>query len=331
MIGESELELVLGGDAVMAHDDRLLLRGQKHEVGLSVDWWKRTVGNGNIYGWFNTLTREVRQPEYWSLVGDDRPPLNWAPMEGKLRKLADGVTLYAEGSFMELRLGNLWEDMRKRYRLSLEAILDAEEAGIIHYRGKAEQGSRGRQEALRHRLRTHWRAVEYEHNLLFTGEVAESLMSEAREAGLANGWPVYNDTVYAKGYHTKAKAKDRPSKVKVYRLTKHGLPNVVKLEVTLRGYDLRKHGLELPERWEQQPDTQGRIMGVLMRDWRKVLAHMPETRRRLAGELEVGQGELFHTIAGNRNTLTDRVRRLEQDMERVKKHIGLEEVDNAEA
>ena len=41
--------------------------------------------------------------------------------------------------------------------------------------------------------------------------------------------------------------------------------------------------------------------------------------------------EIKTSEAGSRNTLTDRVRRLEQDMERVKKHIGLEEADNAEA
>lgn len=323
MLTKGELESVLSEDSVLVHDDMLILRGQKHTAGLEQDWWRAMPPTGEVTGYWNKWTGEHKGKD-WVASPEDSP--HWTACKERALNISKEVRLVGYDSALELRMRNLWHDFRTRYRLTLEALVKAEVNGVLSYRGRHSEGSRGRQEAIRNRLKANWKVAAYEHDVILLGEVAETLFREAKAYGEENGLTVYDDTIYWKGYQ-QAKTKDKPMLVKVYRLTKHGIPDAVKIEVTFRSDYLKRSGLREPNLWGTQPEIQERVKGALMKHWKAVLKHAPETRERLSGELGVTQPDLFAAIAENRNTLTNRVERLERRQQEILRRLEAVERD----
>lgn len=317
MLTEQELQAVMQGDSVLSHDDALVLRGQKHTTGLEQEWWRKMPKTGRVTGWWNTETNE-HQPQGWEPGEGDSA--SWVPCSERALDLSKGVRLVAYGNALELRMRNLWDDLRRRYRIQLEAVVQADAKGILSYRGRHEVGTRERQEAIRNRLRKHWKVAAYEHDLIFTGDIAETLFREVQEHAEREGLVSYEDTVYLKG-HDRVSGNKKPLLVKVYRMSKHGLPNAVKVEVTFRSDYLKRHDLRDPAAWETQPDIQQRVQHSLIREWRAIMQHTPATKRKLTRELGTTQRELFDTIAGNRNTLSARVEALERGQVEIRQRL----------
>jgi hypothetical protein len=272
---------------------------------------------GKVTGWWNPNAKEGETAnhgvEWEPPEGEERL---WVPMKERARTLPGGVRMVGYDSTLEIRMG-LWGDFRKRYRLALEALMNATDSGVLSYRGKGAT-PRHRQEAIRNRLKAHWRVAAYEHDLLLTGEVAESLMAELAADETIDDAQKFGDTIYCKGFGRNT-GKGRPMLVKAYRLTKHGLPGVVKLETTFRDDYLRRHGMREPQLWETQPQLQETMVDALKKQWRSTLKRTPRTRKILAAELGVSQADLYEAIANSENTLTVMLRRMEELETRVAK------------
>lgn len=260
---------------------------------------------GKITGWWNGKRGEGavnHGPEWTPPEGEERL---WKPMQERVRSLPGGVRLVAYDSSIEVRMG-LWGDFRRRYRLALEALVHATEGGVISYSGRGDT-PKHMQEAIRNRLKRWWGVAAYEHDLLLSGEAGESLIAELRADGEIPTESKFDDTVYLKGQGSHSSML-----VKAYRLTKHGLPGVVKIETTFRKDYLRRHNMRQPELWATQPEIQESVVDALKKQWRTTLRRTPRTRRILAGELGVKQAELYDAIADSGNTLTIILREIER-------------------
>lgn len=307
MVRESKYE---GGpilDEVVCHDDRLVFRGQKAEVKLDPEWWKVVPKTGEVLGWWNTLTDE-------RLSVDSTPEgEGWVGCQARAATISKGVSIYAEGSYIDVRMNNLWEDLRRRYRVSLDALVAATERGVLTYRpmqsrrvslARPRTDTEKRTEAMRLRFRRHWHAVAYEHDLIIPTDIGRTLIEELRPIDMAKG--KYPNTVYAKGYGAKESLL-----VKAYdMMEKHGVDGV-KIEVTLRQEYLDRNGLKDPATWETQPDIQAKVESTLRREWSRLFGIGKGARGMLAERVRVPQAELFDFVADSRNTLASVLERLD--------------------
>jgi hypothetical protein len=323
-------------DEVYCHDDRLVFRGQKHEIRLDDFWWKVVPKTGELISWWNPATDE-------HLPATEVPEGNgWKAIQGRAVMLEKGLSVYAEGSYVDIRMNNLWEDMRARYRVSLDALVLATGRGIVKYSPTGPRRTDLKRprtdeermtEAVRNRFKKHWHAVAYEHDLILPGDIGRVLLEELRPTDKAGGRNP--NTVYVKGYKNK-----ESMFVKVYDMQeKHGVESV-KVEVTLRQDYLERHNLKSPATWEEQPDIQKRIEMTLQSEWAKVFATGKEAIGMLAERVRVPQAELFEFMADTRNTLAQVLARQdaqardiaaikrdmeqhERDMEQLKRATGL--------
>lgn len=293
----ADYEDIMRSMPVLAHDDALVLRAQKHKAGLERNWWENMHPTGKITGWWNGKKGDGAEHHGADWIPPEDEQERWVAMQERTRALSGGVRLVGYDSLLECRM-SLWDDFRRRYRLSLEALMNATDGGVLKYAGAGET-PRHRQEAIRNRLKRWWRVVAYEHDILLRGETGAMLLQELKEDDTIPAERKFDDTVYLKGDGSHSSML-----VKVYRLTKHGLPDVVKLEVTFRKDYLKRHDMRQPELWETQPAVQANITGALKREWRLALQHAPRTRKVLARELGTTQAELYDAMAKPDNTLT---------------------------
>jgi len=294
-------------DEVFCHDDRLVFRGQKHEVKLDADWWKIVPKTGEVVSWWKPETGEYKSP-------DDMPEgTGWIACQGRAAMLAKGLSVYAEGAYVDIRMNNLWDDLRKRYRLSLDALVRATDRRILKYTPSTRRkespyrvrtDDERKTEAVRRRFKKYWHAVAYEHDLILPADIGKELLAELRERDKAGGQ--YENTVYLKGFQTKESLL-----VKVYDMQgKHGITGV-KVEVTMRQDFLERHWLKSPAAWESQPDIQERIRSTLKREWCRIFQGKV-ARSMLAERVRVPQAELFDFMADTRNTLAQVLDRISQ-------------------
>ena len=321
---------------VFCHDDKLTFRGQKHEVGLDDDWKQVTPKTGEVYRYgqrrspieYDSKGREawdyISVPDFVALPAQEKQA--WYACRSRSITLPDDVVVHAEGSFIDIRMLNLWENFATRYRTSLDALVESVHRGVVAYRGKGDEGSRLELEAMRRRFNSHWHAVAYEHDLILPVDVGTVLLDELAGYDMAKGQ--YQGTVYTKGYDSKGSIH-----VKVYDMrSKHGLDSV-KLEVTLRQEYLEYHGMKRPNVWESQPDIQARIESTLRREWRIVFSNAKGATAMLAERVQVKPAELFDFMVDTKNTLTSVKARLAtveriqaqhaRDIEQLKRATGL--------
>jgi hypothetical protein len=303
-------------DKVYCHDDRLVFRGQKHEIGLDPFWWQVVPKTGDLISWWNPATDE-------HLPATEVPEgKGWKAIQGRAAMLEKGLSVYAEGSHVDIRMNNLWEDLRKRYRVSLDALVTATVRGIVKYTPtgarrldlkRPRTDEERRTEAVRNRFKKHWHAVAYEHDLILPRDIGLVLLDELRPTDMAGGQ--YPNTVYVKGYGSK-----ESMLVKVYDMKeKHGVEGV-KVEVTLRQDYLERHGMKSPAAWEEQPDIQNRIGVTLQCNWAKVFSTGKGARCMLAERVRVPQAELFGFMADTRNTLAKVIERQEAQARDIERH-----------
>ncbi len=306
LLGLKGLLIVRGGTPsipLICHDDSLVCRGQKNEVGLNAQWRAHMHKTGPVLRYFNPNTRQSIAP-----IGPIPP--GFTEERARERKLEADVFVYAAGSYIDIRRNDLYPDIRSRYRLLLEALKRAFSAGIIRYRGKGNtlRSAHSCQEALRHRLNTVWSVVQYEHNLLLLDcEIGQTLLSELKPFDIS-GHPEW-DTVYLRGFT--ARTRPRPTKVLIYdMLQKHGYP-FIKIEVTLRSYYLKSRNLRRADQFREQPDIQGIIENELRKHWCNILKKAPNATDMLMDHTGCSTPqEILDYLADRSNTLTSIRRRI---------------------
>jgi len=295
----------------VCHDDRLLLRGLKHNVGLDRQWWRTMPKTGEIIRYWNPR-RKI------SLPADTNPvPPGFRPISPRQALLAEDIFAYARDAYVDVRITDLWFDLRSRYTKCLDVLEMAGDRGILEYHDAGRQTLKGfspaatkkrRREAFRRRLRSVWCVAEYEHDLLILDPlVAQSLLAELAPYD-TSGHPEWS-TIYLKGFVSTGRG-NRPIVVKVYDTHgKHGAP-AVKIEVTLRSGYLKYHKIRTADRFAQQPDIQLLIEKTLRREWRAIFSKASHTTELLAAQVRASDMDaLLDHLAARQTTLTEITKR----------------------
>lgn len=296
----------MDGLTALTHDDCIVIRAQKHLIGLEPRWWTATW-NGDLYGWIQyeneTVLASVNNPDLFPTEQAGRSA-GWRPKFEKRRKLADGVEFIARDSYIELAI-DLWrQPFATRYRVALDSIAAACCAGIISYNGRKLRSSRHAREAIRLRLKKYGAVARYEHNLTLPGDIGEVMLSETREHDQAGGRYACESagTVYLSGFKTGRSAGD---KVVLYRIQDGRAAGRVKLEVAIRREKLDSHGIREIQFWDTQPEIQDRIAAILLYHWRRVLKKAPKAMAMLKERARQDNDEqLFQFMLDRENTLS---------------------------
>lgn len=265
---------------IIAHDDIVSLRFQKHEMGLEDDWWKR-CRVGDTYAWFMKLPSGdfLREPLGRFANDAQARSFGYAPMVERSLSLRNGVELVARGSYVELVAPLFSEPFATRYRVMLLALQNACEKGVVSYSGCFGRGSRQCYEALRHRARKYSAVSRYEHNFLFSDLVGEPLLRELRSYDEAAGR--WENTVYLSGYHSSG-----ANLVRFYRVADNELVGRLgsrfKLEIVFRENVLRYNEARSLVSFGTQPEIQERLAASLLRQTRKVLGPIMQNGRSVA-------------------------------------------------
>jgi len=295
-------------EPIITHDDRLILRVLKHKAGLADDWWHYAHKTGEITGYYNEKTGERHGA---SFVPPDDPAGNWKPCYKRRLGVSEGVYFDGYDNIIELSINNLWNDFGNRYRTALEAILKVQPV-LLDYKPTAPISPRNTREAFRYRLRNQWNVARYEHNLLFDKQISEIFFREIQSAPTQ---AKYENTLYFKGYDDTKK-----TSVKAYRMTKHDMPDNVKIEVTLRYNTLRGNKLQDPNIFTTQPEIQAKIAKLLKKEWVEIMKYTPETKQELRRHLKPEAG-LFDALAAPEHTFEAVFRRIEAVEAELKSEI----------
>lgn len=344
--------LEIMGDAVLAHDDKLLLRGAKTRktagpvggVGLDDEWWREVPkavdehGRDIVAGYWNSLTGESHGPNWAEARERMAKELGWKETYLRRRKLADGVWLSIKANQVDLTLANLNDDLSSRYRLALEHAVNMAARGILGYKPRAELSERNRKEAIRNRMKREFKPTEYEHEIILRGELGRETMKALK--GVAESKPKIKaeaGTVYLQGYNRNSKTR---VSVKYYDIGvrdagaggKAG--EVFKLETTLHREYFRAAGLNVADMLEQ-PDIQEMLSGELVGRLETVLS-LIQGQANGDGVMKGFQKELgLDTLAPPREiaramlrrdmTLGERMSALERRVDRLERHAGIKE------
>lgn len=330
----------LSEESTITHDDKLILRAVKSDIGLTADYRhfvniKKKSGEPVIVNYIlpgETVT-SISVENYERL--DPLEQAGYRPQYLRGLELADGISLEMKNNQFDIRLYDLFDNLGSRYRTALDTMIELEARGILKYSPRAEENERNRKEALRQRLKRNMKPTEYEHDILIAGELGRLMYRDLE--GL-DGATVLPGTVYLTGYK---KYKGQESACKFYDIGMRDrqVPGeYFKLEVTLYKGFFKGNGLRVND-ITTQAETQNRILERLAGIYGKVIS-------RLRGDtLEALQTELGFTARGRdrdihraiafellkpERTLTERVTALEQAFERETAEIKkrLEKLEN---
>jgi hypothetical protein len=277
------------GDALIAHDDKLLLRGVKTRktpgrnggVGLDDEWWREVPkaldenGKYIVTGYWNSETGESHGPEWPEARERMAKEKGWQETFLRRLKLADGVWLSVKANQVDLTLANLNNDLRSRYRMALEHAVSMAVRGILRYKPRAGMSERNLMEAIRNRMKREFKPTEYEHEIILRGELGRETMKALKEAAESNPKiKAEEGTVYVQGYSRNKKTR---VSVKYYDLGMRDADaggragELFKLETTLHREYFRIEKLNVADML-LQPDIQAMISEELVRRLETVLS-----------------------------------------------------------
>lgn len=320
--------LELSGGPSIAHDDRLLIRGQKHEVGLSADY-KSLVdiqhrnGEKIVVNWILGGRTEGDPPadvvstdQYAAMPWAERK--NYRPQYLRGLDLGDGISLTMHSNQMDIRICDLFSKLGSRYRSALDTMVELEARGILKYRPRViEPTEKNRTEAMRNRLWRKVRPTEYEHDILFGGKLGRAIWDDL-SAVPDKVTCITGGTIYLKGYQ---KYKGIRASTKLYDIgirEESESGQYFKLETTLYKAFFKSEGIGIRELTEQ-PDIQDRLMEQLRRNVASMLSLLSgDTMDMLQAELDIDirkadrrHTEIATALLHRDRTLTERVRDLE--------------------
>ncbi len=327
------------GMNIMTHDDRLLIRAQKSDIGISENYrevtpYKTIDGRREIAGYIlfnenNEITSRLPETE-----AEQAEILGYIPHFTRGGKIAEGVTYEMKCNQLDIRLCNLYQNAQTRYRNALDNLSKLCEMGVLSYKPRKEKPSvRNMQEAIRHRIREYAKPAEYEHNVLFTGEIGRSLYYDIMNSGQAQNM---NGTLYIGGFN---RYEGQKSAYKVYDIGRRengAQGQYFKAEVTILKAYFKKptesRGRIAINELLTQPEIQELIKEKLIRDYTKILKlATPETLKMIAESMEIREGngrEIYKKtieaiLQTNRTYLKtiDRAREGQKEAERMMKEI----------
>ena len=336
------------GWSIMNHDDKICYRAQKTGtgesvgIGLTSDYWRKVEsvmrdGKPVVVGYWNKETGE-HKGVLWAdtLEGQNRlrAENGWKETTRKeyTKGFPSGVAVTFEANQVDMRLVNLYDDLESRYRSTLDYV--ASMAGeIIKYESKLENPTdRNIREAMRNRLKRAFKPVEYEHNIIFMGQIGRDLMRDFRAIAEQNKkMHLEENTVYLDGWKKTAKQKRR---IKYYDIGARDSARggkageIFKLEVTLLKEYFVDAGLAV-EDLKEQPEIQEKIYQELCKNLSVVLDLLKtggESMNGLQYELGLSGIQNNYQVAGallsSRRTLTDRVQDLEMKQAETDKRLA---------
>lgn len=269
--------------SIIAHDDKIMVRLQKSEIGMRDEWWKaRGIQvDPEILGWFHPPTKENKGKEWIPTDEDLRD--GWRPKRIKRMRIADTFGrekgwIIIQGNQVDLVMNHLMENVRgTRVREIVDGVIGAVLAGIIDYRPHGEPSPRSMMESKRIMAKKYGAIAEYEWNLFLMDEDMGTMLleelkphgqPEAVEAMKAKGeeW----DTVYLSGFGSKGSIK-----TKAYRSEQ----GKVKVEITLRKDYFKANGMRRVSKvWGTQPEIQTRIRKTIIRELSKIMRKAPKVK-----------------------------------------------------
>jgi len=312
----------LDGKRVCDHDDLLLVRFQKSDLGLEADYWKRLRpvyenGEPKLIGWYNPTTQRSRRDL------DDVPEaerVQWRAVFERTIDVGDGVEIVSRDNRIDIVLRDLQRDLRSRYQKALDVVVELATKGVVKYRPRIESPTEENvREALRHRLKASGRVARYEHDVLIYGETGELLFDGLRKSDLAHG--EFPNTTYLQGFEH---YREQRVSQKYYNVgARAGLPlKLYKLETTFYREYFKVKGIGV-EALLTQPKIQERLYADLERYVRKAIdAAGGGAVEALQAELELADGrEISRALLRRGMTLTERVSDLERRVKRTEKAI----------
>jgi hypothetical protein len=327
------------GGGTIAHDDRLLLRAQKSDIGLE-ESWRETVdvrhrgGEIEIVNYFDRETGSCVSREYVeSMEAPDYA--RYRPQCLRGLDLGYGASVDLLNNQVDVYLLDLFNNPGSRYRSALEAMLDLADRGTIRYTPRAEESQRNRREAVRHRVKRYLKPTEYEHDILISGELGKAVYDDIRASGKDRA--AEENTIYLRGRNVE---KDTRYSLKIYDVDARdgtGSGARYKIETTLRKAFFKAEGITVAD-MTFQPDIQERICKELEKGLSYSVGLLSgETMARLAEAVGVETRdrcympkEVARAMLRPERTLTARVAELERvqaeharDIERLKKATGL--------
>jgi hypothetical protein len=283
------------GLLVMCHDDRLLIRGQKSEIGITEHYRENAPireenGRGKVCSFIKWDDKgkaidRVKPTEYEQLTEEEQR--EYIPHFVRGGKLGDRITYEMKCNQIDIRICDLFNDTKSRYRKALDNIVKLYELGIINYRPiKDRPTEKNVQEAIRHRLKAYMRPTEYEHDILFSGEIGRAIYRDI----LKNSENI-NGTLYLKGFKEYERQR---AKLKYYDIGERSGAEAgknYKAEVTiLKGYFKYPTGgrerIKINELLEQ-PDIQELLKEQLKREYSTLLKSVSQ------GTLDMISNELL--------------------------------------
>lgn len=325
----------LAEKSVVLHDDRLLVRAQKSDIGMNAGWkYEQSVnviyndtGEPVILRWYNNKLQESRENV------DDIPQselIDWKPVYLRGIELAKGIRVRLQDNRLDLYIDNLQEDLKSRYKIALDCMVELVKKGILSYKPNAEMTVRNMREAIRNRLKRHASVVSYEHNILIGGELGKQLYKDLEHANKApeiygNAENEYKGTVYFKGFNRHKKTQKAQ---KMYNVKeKEGIPQTLyKIETTYLKHYFRLNDMRGIEKFLTQDKIQYRLRKDLNKDIAKLLRKLSEEtmsmlNKELGLSMNAKPNATAEVMTGRSNTLTDRVNKLEAKMEEHDREI----------
>lgn len=360
---------------LITHDDRLLVRAQKVDhyrgsipvgIGLKADWkyndrvevvhgedgepvivnYCRSYHEGDEVK-TKTLTVDEYERRWGEVESGDREALyelqSYAPQYLRGVKLADDVYMRFQDNRMDLRICSLMNDLQSRYRIALDSCVRLIDEGVFRYEARSEDAEpRNRLEAMRNRIKRYGKVAEYEHDILFQGDIGKAIYDDlsayAQSVEGLKTMAVYAEkgTVYLQGVRpTKGETQ---AKVKYYDIGKReagkGSGRVetgryYKLETTMLGPYFKAHGIGIEDMLEAD-EIQARVSQYLSKVVGRYIGRVrPETMRMIQAELGLSDratvSEIVRETFRPERTLTQRVEALERgqrELERVQRETA---------
>ena len=298
------------GLQVITHDDRLVLRGQKHEVGLKkgrsgYGWRKNLIRDDKILGYWNPETKEKRSVEEGARLGF----LEVHPYKTNLSKK---VTLSAQDSYVDIRIGGLYQRDKvetTRYLEQLNSVLATLQKEILDYKPRSlEPTDKNKRDALRNRLNKHWKVSSYEYNVtILDRQIGAVLFSELE--GFAEHRE--ENTVYVKGFKGTSSS-NKPILLKYYDMQDIHQVDAFKIEITFRKDYLKRHKLKEPKKWLTADKMQDILKAGIIKNLNKVFKQAPKAKKMLSQKMGVTQANLLNEIVSPEYTLIEVGRRVDR-------------------
>ena len=326
--------MTLDGTGVILHDDKLLIRAQKSDIGLREGWKGGTKpvledGHYKIISWHNRDNVKVTVADKGGAPAVSEGERHMYLPQIERTVPMEGVKIAIKNNQLDIWLNDLQGDIRSRYLKSLDIMTEMVHRGVLSYRPRVESPTeKNVREAIRLRLKEHGKVAEYEHNLILVGKLGESIYRDLQSSDKAGG--EYEGTIYLQGFH---QYEGLRASQKFYDIGKRENAETIKLyklETTFRKEYFKDRGLRNVNEFIEQPDIQEKLYIDLEKYIKKVLRKLSgETMKTLQKELQLTEkadvNDTVTAVLDRDLTLTERVKGLEKRMERVEKLLNTKE------